>query len=73
MKKKISVSPDRLRDLLQSVDSSSDESVESVLRILVSETPSLPNWLVVLLKVIAYAIGLVLAGFATSSCCKLIF
>lgn len=65
MSQQLKTSKDKVREVL-SVNGMSHEDIESTLDYL-DESKTLPKWLVVLLKSIAYAIGLILAGYGTAS------
>lgn len=70
---KISISPDKARDVLRSsAINVTEEDIEQTIQVLRSATPT-TSWWTILLKVIAYAIGLILAGVGTVACTRPFF
>ena len=65
-KKKISCSTEQLREVLESRAEVTSNEVDTIIDSLLAVTPS-SSWWIVLLKVIAYTIGLILAGIGTVS------
>lgn len=69
MKRKIILSTEKARLTLNNLDSSniSDEDVVNIINKLLAASPAASPWWVILLKVIAYAIGLIVAGYSTTA------
>lgn len=54
--------------LVESMDTLTDKEKEMLTN--ACNDKSLPTWLITLLKVVAYALGLVLAGYGTANACE---
>lgn len=67
--KQIKLSPDKARQSLSSLELSnlSDVDVEVIISKLLAASPASSPWWVILLKVVAYAIGLIVAGYSTTA------
>lgn len=69
--KEIKVSVERAKAIIDDNVPCTDRELKEVIDALMSASKSCPSWLVVVLKVLAYALGLILAGVgtaATASC-----
>lgn len=64
-KQKIKVSVSQLKDILSSEPDISDREKRDIVERALQNSEELPHWVVILLKVIAYAIGIVLAGYGS--------
>lgn len=73
--KQIKLSPDKARQSLSSLELSnlSDVDVEVIISKLLAASPTSSPWWVILLKVIAYAIGLIVAGYSTTAVAMTLF
>ena len=67
--KQIKVSPDKARQTLNTLDMSnlSEVDIEVIISKLLAASPATSPWWVILLKVLAYAIGLIVAGYSTTA------
>lgn len=67
--KQIKVSPDKARQTLNNLDLSnlSEIDIEVIISKLLAASPASSPWWVILLKVVAYAIGLIVAGYSTTA------
>lgn len=67
--KQIKVSPEKARQTLTCLDLSnlSEVEIEVIISKLLAASPAASPWWVILLKVIAYAIGLIVAGYSTTA------
>lgn len=64
---KIKIGASAAAKVLDEVSSLPEEEKKEVVSKLLANSEDLPNWLVTLLKIIAYAIGIILAGYGTAS------
>ena len=73
--KQIKISPDKARQSLSSLEFSniSDVDIEVIISKLLAASPASPPWWVILLKVVAYAIGLIVAGYSTTATAMSLF
>lgn len=73
--KQIKVSPDKARQTLNTLDMSnlSDVDIEVIISKLLAVSSTASPWWVILLKVIAYAIGLIVAGYSTTAAAMTLF
>lgn len=73
--KQIKLSPDKARQSLSSLELSnlSDVDVDVIISKLLAASPTAPPWWVILLKVVAYAIGLIVAGYSTTAAAMSLF
>lgn len=65
--KKIKIDLSKLDDILSTESEISAREKAAIVDRMLANSDELPHWVVVLLKVIAYAIGIVLAGYGTSA------
>lgn len=72
-KKRITIDRAKLSDILETESEITSKELNDILTRVDSTSTTLPHWLVVLLKVIAYAIGIILAGYGTSAAAQTIF
>lgn len=70
---KIKISRAHLLDILETEPELSKKEVEEILSRVDSSSDELPHWLVVTLKVIAYAIGIILAGYGSAAAASTLF
>ena len=66
MKKKITIAVDEAKRILKEKDVREEEAQE-IMDMLTGEAGDVPPWWVVVLKTLAYLIGLLLAGYGTSA------
>ncbi|MBR3725110.1 MAG: hypothetical protein IKN11_06960 [Bacteroidales bacterium] len=66
MKKKITIAVDEAKRILKEKDVREEEAQE-IMDMLTREAGDVPPWWVVVLKTLAYLIGLLLAGYGTSA------
>lgn len=73
--KQIKLSPDKARQTLKNPDLSnlSEVDTEVIISKLLAASPAASPWWVILLKVIAYAIGLIVAGYSTTAAAMNLF
>lgn len=73
--KQIKVSPDKARQTLNNLDLSnlSEVDIEVIISKLLAASPAASPWWVILLKVVAYAIGLIVAGYSTTAAAMALF
>ena len=73
--KQIKVTPEKARQSLNSLELSnlSDVDVEVIISKLLAASPASSPWWVILLKVLAYAIGLIVAGYSTTAAAMTLF
>lgn len=73
--KQIKISPEKARQTLntQELSNLSEVDVEVIVAKLLSASPAASPWWVILLKVIAYAIGLIVAGYSTTATAMTLF
>lgn len=73
--KQIKVSPDKARQTLNTLDMSnlSEVDIEVIISKLLAASPASSPWWVILLKVVAYAIGLIVAGYSTTAAAMTLF
>lgn len=73
--KQIKLSPDKARQALSSLDLStlSNVDIEVIISKLLAASPASSPWWVILLKVVAYAIGLIVAGYSTTAAAMTLF
>lgn len=73
--KQIKVSPDKARQTLNTLDMSnlSEVDIEVIISKLLAASPATSPWWVILLKVLAYAIGLIVAGYSTTATAMSLF
>lgn len=71
-KEKILLDIERAKRIIDENTPCTARELNDTIKALTDASDGLPNWLVVVLKVIVYALGLILAGVgtaATASCC----
>lgn len=68
--KQIKLSPDKARQSLSSLE---DVDVDVIISKLLAASPASSPWWVILLKVVAYAIGLIVAGYSTTAAAMTLF
>ena len=73
--KQIKLSPDKARQTLNNLDLSnlSEVDTEVIISKLLAASPATSPWWVILLKVMAYAIGLIVAGYSTTAAAMTLF
>lgn len=71
--KKFSITKSKLQDILGTESEISHKELESIIERVESTSEPIPHWLVVTLKVLAYALGLILAGIGTTASAATLF
>lgn len=73
MSKKITIKKEQLADILQTESEITGKEFSSIMSRVEQTSTELPHWVVILLKVIAYAIGIILAGYGTAASAQTLF
>lgn len=71
--KKFTISQSKLEDILSTESEISQRELTDIVSRVSQTSEPLPHWLIVTLKVIAYALGLVLAGVGTTASAQILF
>lgn len=71
--KKISITEKQLQDILGTQADLTQRELDDIMSRANSLSEPMPHWLIVTLKIIAYALGLVLAGYGTTASATTLF
>lgn len=71
--KKITITEKQLQDILGTQADITQRELDDIMSRASSLSEPMPHWLIVTLKIIAYALGLVLAGYGTTASATTLF